>query len=84
VTTIVAIVRIIHNAAVTLLVASGGFVVASVVAHHIAGLESLSDGLASTYPWNFALSVVLYALLAVLLVGRGLAGLITSRRRAQP
>jgi hypothetical protein len=77
-------IRIVHNAAVTVLVASGGFVVASVVAHHTAGLESLSDGLANTYLWNFALPVALYALTAVLLVVRGLAGLIASGRRVQP
>jgi hypothetical protein len=75
---------IVHNAAVTILVASGGFAVASVVAHHTAGLESLSEGLASTYLWNSALSVALYALMALLLVGRVVAGLITSRRRVQP
>ncbi len=40
--------------------------------------------LGATYLWNFALAVALYALLAVLLVGKGIAGVIASRRRVQP
>jgi hypothetical protein len=77
-------IRIVHNAALTLLVASGGFLIASLVAHHTAGFESLSDGLGVTYLWNFALAMALYALLAVLVVGQGLVRVISSRRRAQP
>jgi hypothetical protein len=64
--------------------ASGGFLVASFVTHHTAGFESLADSLAGVYLWNFALAMALYALLAVLLVVRGVAGLITPRRGVQP
>jgi hypothetical protein len=78
------VIHFVHNAAVTLLVASGGFLVASIVAHHTSGFESWADGLAVTYLWNFALAVALYALLAVLAVGQGVARLIASGRRAQP
>jgi len=72
------IIKTLHIAAVTLLVASGGFMVASVVAHHTAGFESWADGLGATYLWNFALAVALYALLAVLLIGQGIVRLIAS------
>ena len=77
-------IRIVHNAAVTFLVASGGFVMASMVAHHTAGFESWADSLGATYLWNFALAVALYALQIALHVGQGVARLIASRRRAQP
>jgi hypothetical protein len=84
-TTIVAMIRFVHNAAFTLLVASGGFMVGSVVAHYTAGFESWSDSLAITYLWNFALALALYALLAVLLVSRGVVRLTATRRcRVQP
>lgn len=72
------IIKNLHIAAVTLLVASGGFMVASVVAHHTAGFESWADGLGATYLRNFALAVALYALLAVLLIGQGIVRLIAS------
>jgi cell shape-determining protein MreD len=73
-------IRIVRNAASTFLVASIGFLIAAVVARNTAGFESWSDGLATTYLWNFALAVALYALLAVLLVGHGVVRLIASRR----
>src|SRR5262245_1961517 len=66
-TGIVTMIRIVHNAAVAFLVASFGFMVASVVAHNTYGFGSWSDGLASTYLWNFALAVALYVLLAAVL-----------------
>ena len=80
---IVALIRIVHNSALTLLVASGGFMVASVVAFNT-GFQPWADGLGITYLWNFALAIALYALLAVLLVAKGIAGVIASRRQAQP
>ena len=77
------ILKTLHSAAVTLLAASAGFLVASVVAFNTE-FRPWADGLGATYLWNFALAVALYALLAVLLVGKGIAGVIASRRRVQP
>jgi hypothetical protein len=82
-TLIAAMIRIVHNAAVTLLIASGGFMMAAFVAHHT-GFGSWSDGLANTYLWNFALAVALYGLVAVLLAGQGVVRLIGTRRQVQP
>ena len=78
-TTIVAI-RIVSNAAVSFLVASFGFTIIAVAAHHTAGFKPWADGLAITGLWNFALAVALYALLAGLLVGRGVGRLIAYLR----
>jgi hypothetical protein len=83
VTVIVAMVRVVHNAAVTLLATSFGFMVASIVAHNTAGYVSWRDGMATTYIWTFFLALALYGLLAVLLAARGVANFIASRR-AQP
>jgi hypothetical protein len=77
-------IRIVHNAARTFLVASGGFLIGAVVAHNTTGFESWRDSLAATYFWNFVLAMALYALMAVLLAGQGVVRLIASRRRAQP
>ena len=82
-TTIVNMILIVHSAAVTLLFSSGGFMVAAVVAFNT-GFQPWADGLGITYLWNFALAIALYALLAVLLVAKGIAGVIASRRQAQP
>jgi hypothetical protein len=79
-TVIVAAIRIAHNAALTLLVASAGFVVASVIAFNTE-FRPWADGLAITYFWNFALAIALYALMAVLLIGKGVARLVASMRR---
>jgi hypothetical protein len=77
-------IRIVHNAAMTFLVASGGFIVASFAAHHTASFKPWADALVITGLGNFVLAIALYALLALALVGRGIVGLIASRRRAQP
>lgn len=71
------ILKTLHSAAVTLLAASAGFLVASVVAFNTE-FRPWADGLGATYLWNFALAVALYALLAVLLVGQGIVRLIAS------
>ena len=76
--------RIVHNAAVTLLVASVGLLIAAVVARHTPGFETWADSLGGAYLWNFALAFVLLALQAVLLVGQGVVRLISSGRRARP
>jgi hypothetical protein len=77
------ILKTLHSAAVTLLAASAGFMVVSVIAFNTE-FRPWADALATTYLWNFALGVALYALLAVLFVGKGIAGVIASRRRAPP
>ena len=79
---IVATIRVVHYAASTFLVGSSGFMVASVMAFN-AQFRPWADGLATTYLWNFALAVALYALVAVLLVGQGVVRLATSQRRGQ-
>jgi hypothetical protein len=76
---VASIIKTLHIAAVTLLVASFGFMIAAVVAHHATSCARWADGLAFTYMWNFALAIALYALLAVLLVGQGVVRLIGGR-----
>ena len=79
-TAIVAAIRIVHTAAVTLLGASCGFLAAAVVARNTPGFETWADGLAATYFWNFALAFALLALQAVLHVGQGVVHLIVRLR----
>jgi hypothetical protein len=83
-TAIVAAIRIVRNAAITFLVGSFGFTIATVVASNTE-YRPWSDGLAAAALWNGALAVVLYALLVVvLLVGQGVVRLIATWRRVLP
>jgi hypothetical protein len=58
------VIRIVHAIALTILIASGCLMIASILAHNSAGLESSADGLATTYLLTFALAVALSALVA--------------------
>jgi hypothetical protein len=77
------LVRIVHNATVTFLVASFFFTMAAVLAHNTT-FRPWADSLAGAALWTGVLTAAGYALLAALLVGYGVARLIASRRREQP
>lgn len=64
--------RIIHTAAVTFLVGSLVFLVASFIVHHAGGAGPPADGLAVTSMWTFAAAMALYALQAALHIGQGI------------